>query len=351
MSGASWIGGTPMKFRSTTYFIANGNHGNGPTFTFTPDGWRAKLTVMIPNATSAVIAQARQDFLGYSELKALVAVFWVRRVLPHSLPLYLKTGGPQQGKPALWATSFELLDNYTLNGHEFSPADAAHVNGLPKWRWAKAVLGYSTYRFDLLEDTDPDVRGLPPHSAHPDEGRLNRFVVRTERPASRVVTCPQGAFSWVPGPNEGGTAPCAFGVPVSEGVTEVTWRWSDVPAVPRAAIRRLMGTVNATEFDGFPPQTLLMGSPDIVETVQSTGAPGYQIDLKATYVSKIAKTNTNGNVAGETPLGWNHYLKKVKTTGGQVFIDYRLLTGSGAANGTTPFRATEYRDLFRDFSP
>ena len=328
-----------MKWRQTTFqYVTPATGECGPQFNVSSDGWGASAQVFV-EGTPSVLYQAFKDFLGYSSVGNKAGTKFVKRVLPHSMPGFDRTGGTT-GRSILWCNSVSVDAQVTPTGHE-------HFNGryLPSFQWARLTLRYTSLRYKLLEDNDPAVTGVDSGWAGiPDESLLTRYVFHIRKPSVRVITAPQGTFYFRKVENDDTSILAAFGVPINESGADVTIRWIDVPEIPDANIARGLGTVNRTKFFEYEPETLVMMPPDYTPTVQADGTTAYSIDYKFNFNPKVARTAAGGATAGRTQRGHNWFLRRYNNGAGYL-LDYRPLDSKDTTDtvGVTPLESPPYR--------
>jgi hypothetical protein len=173
--------------------------------------------------------------------------------------------------------------------------------------------------------------------ARPDEGWVlanlgwaqSRFITRTRKRGSRIITLRQGMMQ-----NARTGNPVRQGLAVKESVVTVKYTWHQVPllgghivvpdtplpgAVPNDAISYALNSTNSATFDGYPTGTLLLT--DVEEKIYQNGLGTWLADLTYT-MSYLPHLDTFTGVF----RGWNSVLQ-VERLGGAVGA---LAAGAGA---------------------
>ncbi len=362
-----------MQFRSSTFYELAPARGAGPQITVAADGWKATRHYIV-QGDPVVIAQAISDFLGGPSVKSRTGIDgqtynYVSRQLPHSFPGYFRASTELA---IMWAATAAVLENYTLLGTE----TVLGGDQLPNYRFAKIDVQYVGYRFAVRGDGDPAV--INPATGVTDEGTLARYVSVFRKPNNRVLTFPRQLLRWCrvdandPGAADKGAIPITEGIPIPEPGQVITVLWHQVPvkAFPTVKLGTIVGSVNATTFLNCDPGTLLFDSPDSTPIVLANGEPGLDVTYTLRRLPRALRQDISNPLPGlfqpgvpnpvraGTQVGWNWYPRNLKGS-----WDYRPISssgqptgifplqGNGAATGTSPLPATEFRDAFRPDNP
>lgn len=324
-------------FRDTTFTDSTPvNGGRQIVMQFADDASRIERPVLVD---WGAIQQAKADFLGYAELRAVDVGKYISRVTPHGFE-----GQLLNGKPWLWAQSISRVEALSPQGQR--PA------GDPDFNRALMQLVYTSRRHGVYEDhvaemtgtaTDPHNGGTVanPLAGLPDEATLSRFVTKLYKPTARSVTVPQAILNWVPQ----GAEPAGKileGLGKREPGLDLTYIHHLRPEVPFTAIGTTMGKVNGGTFDGFPAQTLLCMEPEIEPKVSPLGTTVYDIHFHFRYLPKF---DLGGTARGHNWFlrAWEQVVAMVKT----AFIDYRRVNTKADGSGTDVFGTANFKNLFR----
>lgn len=118
----------------------------------------------------------------------------------------------------------------------------------------------------------------------------------------------------------------------------------------RARTLSEQGTVNDATFLGkYPAESLLFNGADVTPGTDSRGEDTFTIDLRLNSNPKYHRDNAGlpeGTPLGTVARGHNWFLRRI-ANGPASFVGYRKLTANGQADGTAPFRTSDFRNLFR----
>lgn len=333
-----------MEFRAVTFHEAHGS----PVYQLADD--QARLTRDLACAWDDQVLLAA-NLVGWPQLVTEGAVTYISRVLPHGYPGIVVNGGPDDGKPILWATAVNRLRGDGRSSAE-TPAgdgttryDAPDVGeaGVPAGAvppaemTARLLVEYRSPLYDVRADADCLGTGSSALVGKPDEGTLKRFVERYFEPAFKAQTVPKNLFRTVE------TTPR----PVEEPPTKVHATANLVyvhrmrPDLPMKAIQAAVGKLNSTVFDafgappGYPAGTLLCLPPRVRPYVSALGQRLYDLRFAFALAYNVD--------AGDIPRGWNG--PWVTRTDGT--IDYTEISLTGTAAGGHLYKTYDMTKLFQ----
>lgn len=279
------------------------------------------------------VSQAKQDFLGFSQVKVAGADSYISRTIPHAYEGETDT----QGLPWLWAQDVPNVEAMGARGKRAS--------GAPDFEQALMTVLYTSRTYGVFDDNNPGLQGAAadpngaanPLDGLPDEATLLRYVTKLYKPTNRAITIPRALMQWVPQGAEP-AAPIMEAIGKREPGIELTYVHHLRPDVPRAAIAQAMGKVNDAAFDGYEAGTLLCNEPDIEPIVLPIGEIAYDVHFHFRYLPKY-------DLSG-TPRGHNWFLR-CWTQAGVTSIDYRRVNTKSDGTGTDVFPTFNFMKLFR----
>jgi hypothetical protein len=253
------------------------------------------------------------------------------------------------------------------------------------FRKARITLSYEdpTYGIKSDEVTIALLRSFPPNSYSPNvsgaatsvnwpyEYGMHRNVTKIIQPIAEAIRLPVGFYQWAEKFYNSSTginitaqnAVAATGSYVKlQTFAEITYIWHRVPAslpiLNNGQYKNSLcapavfgvGTVNAYEFDGYPPGTLLLTSVNAQPYKWVTGELYYDY----TFKMKLFYAQDGLNLAkraSNKPIGHNYFLRFATTsTGGRIEPSYCLITHDGTLTGQPIFRRFNYMYLFSPIS-
>lgn len=320
----------------------------GPIYQFANDGSRVERPVQV---LYNQINLARLAFLGYPFIVEEEGVRYISRQVPHVYEdLY-----DLSLNPYMYATAIQRGDGIRV-------ADTSPITGGPAGVLAQLRVVYNALTYKVRTDAEMAVLFpfIPEGESQdnplsdinrPDEASLARYVTRRYKPFQRVITVPR-ALPWFvleAGDAEISAATAttpARGPVVMEGIgkpeTGIVLEYIHHlrPDIPWNAIEQAMGKINEFTFDGFEPETLLCEPPEIIPVISPLGEIIHDIIFRFRYLPKVALDGV--------AKGHNWFLHNVKRTAAPLHVlDYRLVTTTGDATGTTVFQKFDFSKLFR----
>lgn len=316
-------------WRKTPY---NETAEGSPDLAMVKDGTRMRRTVKVlwedPVDGSAKDGTAQRDFIGHATVKvAAGGKRYISRETPFPYP-HLKNSSDL---PYLYCVGAPVMRGVGPQG--------ADDEAVQSFAHALLDLEFRSLPYPIL--TDAEVLGVGDWAGIPDEGRFGadgtkrRYTTRMVKPGGKIIVLPQGMMKVVDGSASG--IPIREGLPFRQASAQVTYVHHDVPedGVPLRLLEARYNTINSVEFDGWTAETLLFEQADIKPMVSALGD-------KIADVQLTFKWLPNYSPVSSVAKGHNYILRRV---GG--VLDYYLVTSTGAAGGTKPYRTADHSDLFR----
>ncbi len=251
--------------------------------------------------------------------------------------------------PWLWASSVESIEGVNHRG--------TNVKGAPLFEVAKVTINFEALSYRIMSDEDmlrkvgydPLFPGVIDESVS-----LARYVTKFVQPSAEYFSLPFGKFKWVTTPPELVTgSQMGFIVPSME----VVYIWHQIPrrqgqrisppayALPKA-VRKMLGSVNSTPFDGFEKGTLLLTSVE-VKPYRWIGGDYYSdITYKMKYL-KQTKPRDGSEYPDGTPRGHNYFMKMTSSANATPEYEHYLISHDGTNTGIRLYKELEFRELFQ----
>lgn len=211
--------------------------------------------------------------------------------------------------PQLYAktVSFRQFRDDMVKGDDIFPA---------QYDWCEATVSFEGEEYDQ-EDPSADgpggnqgSGGTPPGEGAQDLETEKVFLSHKVNVGGEFLTWPSNALQYSE-PSDPSATPATptntevpqdamIGVVSPQIEHTITWHHAVFP--PWAAIRRLVGHVNAYTFSGAKRQTMLFLGVDASREITNNGARPWTLDYK--FVEK-----DNNLVNPLNPYGWNHFLR------------------------------------------
>lgn len=229
------------------------------------------------------------------------------------------TGLPTKMDGNLAETLLSYVDWPTVEGFSKDDPDGSNM---VRWALAKYQIEYTAPTWYVLPN-DPDGSNVSPGGT----GELGRYVFPLRKSAAEALTVPGAAYKFtdnkvVPGGQQ----------TITQYSSELHYTWIQVPQVNAAKLDSFLNCVNKTQFDGFPPGTLLfMGYDPGKPYVGVSGDFFYDVDLMMQY----------------RPQGHNYlFSRESHPDQSPSASGYYLVTKSGKSSGDPPFGSKEFSDMF-----
>lgn len=304
---------------------------------FANDAARVTAAVQFPGSQ---ISTALQVFLGWSRIARdpNSGVRYISRSVPMAFPGVLNL----DNQPYLYAVSAPNWEGLEYKGEQ-------GLDGFPIYTLARLDLTFVPLTYKVLPDDDTSLVGDGTLDLNPDESTLNRYVTRgVIQPVDRQVTLPRGLMRWVLESGDPGytAGPSYTPGPVllesvarTEPAYDVVYIHHLRPDLPISTLIDCLGTVNVTEFDGWPAGSLLLTGVDVRPINLPIGEIAWDFHFKMRFLRRHDK------VSGAYK-GWNYQLRFFKD-GANPKAGFRLLTVDGKPNGDTILEPYEFKNLFR----
>lgn len=201
------------------------------------------------------------------------------------------------------------------------PWESAPLDTTPStYEFMKLTLSYETHQFDQTEtgstaDTPAGASGLtsggPTDSgAAGQSNEAKTFISWKVSIGGEFLTWPSSSLVYgsKKGKNKGEEGGSDDKVPedmqlgVVLPLVEHSITWHFVPFPPWAAMRWLVGNVNAYPFAGCPPETLLFHGAEASREIASDGVRMWSLEYKFSYKNMSQLDETLG-------FGWNYFLR------------------------------------------
>ncbi len=218
-----------------THFAECFQNPSSPNVEIRDDGSRMVRTIWVHWDD---VQQASVDFVGFPTVASNGDSKWVQRLLPHQHEKWVNG----RNKKYFVCTQVMSVEPVGVPDRE-SDGTAVTVDwqGHPIYALGKMTLLYEDVPYELLEDNEILVNGVP------DESTLKRYVTPGGEPKTEIVPVPQGRFLYV-----GAIPNVVPGQPGKRfGVQDIEFIWE---RVPKEAIG--MRSVNPTA-SSFPIDDLL----------------------------------------------------------------------------------------------
>jgi hypothetical protein len=168
--------------------------------------------------------------------------------------------------------------------------------------------------------------GAGPGSTGGNTGSDQAFVTHKVSVGGEFITWPsknlqwqdpaKGSAQWDPAPAKEFEVSGDTSAAVVMPLIEHTISWAQVLWPPWLAIRQCLGRVNAYEFAGAPPGTLLFLGAEASRELTPTGIKAWQLDYK------FSEKNYNA-LNPARPMGWNYFLRSDGANAGTMQLLYR----------------------------
>jgi hypothetical protein len=289
--------------------------------------------------------------------------------ISRSVPLSFDAFTNSSDEPYLFARK--------MSGNGYGvPPDAAEEGihdpetDLPNYYFAKSDITFETLTYEIMSDEDMVEFGFVDDAGNPDESELVRYVTILTNPSAEYLTLPQGGFYFfVPGyTGEAVVVQGGVGKIVCSYDLAITHHSIPRAAVPSAilnpgtanpAIDNSLGCVNATEFAGQPPASLLLVGAALRPVRSTVGDRLYDLELHWKYLN--AQTPVNDPQTGNPiPVGNQgvYYQGQAATDSNPAATPgyYEVTTKQNVSNLETGadniniYNYAEMRDLFRTYA-
>jgi hypothetical protein len=325
----------PSVWKNTTYTEV---HDEPPGVQCAPDASRVTRCIQLDSTSWDAIFQAYTDFIGYSKVITAGGKRWISRELPHSFLPSIVGERPEY----VWCSAQTQTRPIRMDNSEARRGKSADRT-IPGYKYARINFEYGTRLYDLKEDEDV-LTDTGPLAGCPDEGALERFIVRHFKGTNALVTIPRGPLFAFPFGAD--TFPLHEGFPFPVTTIQCSYRHMQVPVegIPWLAIQRCSSTVNLFDFDHgrFPAGTLLYKDSDYSEYVNVLGRR--IADVTHNFMARFGVDSRGGVLGWNSTLGWNETDK---------IVDFMTVASraAGGGFGTKPFRYVDHRTLFRPDQP
>lgn len=209
---------------------------------------------------------------------------------------------------------------------------------------ARVTVDYLPYK-QVLQNADKSGPGGDKGSSGGLNSADQAFVTHKVSVGGEFITWPAHNLQWqdaaLTGVSDDYKPPKEFAVSgdvtasVVMPLIEHTISWAQVAWPPWTAIRQCLGKVNAYEFAGAPPGTLLFMGAEASRELTPTGIKAWHLDYKL--------SEKNYNVMNPAqPMGWNYFLRPDGQNAGTFQLLYRrppivdLQLGSAPGTKGTP---------------